>query len=84
MLRHEDHTAFAAAERRVAVRQIKLSLRLRATVTCKTAPGQQRRDIALEIHSASAVAGPVPMAAATLEGLIGKAVAADSRPGLVH
>jgi hypothetical protein len=40
--------------------------------------------IALEIHSASAVAGPVPMAAATLEGLIERAVAADSRPGVVH
>jgi hypothetical protein len=40
--------------------------------------------IALEIHSASAVAGPIPMATATLEGLIGRAVAADSRPGLVH
>ena len=40
--------------------------------------------VALEIHSASAVAGPIPMAAATLEGLIGRAVAADTRPGLVH
>jgi hypothetical protein len=40
--------------------------------------------IALEIHSASAVAGPVPMAAATLEQLIDKAVAAANRPGLVH
>jgi hypothetical protein len=40
--------------------------------------------IALEIHSASAVAGPVPMAAATLEALIDKAVAAANRPGLVH
>jgi hypothetical protein len=40
--------------------------------------------IALEIHSASAVAGPVPMAASTLEGLIARAVAADSRPGVVH
>jgi hypothetical protein len=40
--------------------------------------------IALEIHSAAAVAGPVPMAAATLEGLIDKAVAAASRPGVVH
>ena len=40
--------------------------------------------IALEIHSASAVAGPVPMAAASLDALIGKAVAADSRPGIVH
>jgi hypothetical protein len=40
--------------------------------------------IALEIHSASAVAGPVSMAAATLEGLINKAVAAGSRPGVVH
>ena len=40
--------------------------------------------IALEIHSASAVAGPVPMSAATLEGLIDKAIAAANRPGLVH
>ncbi|MEO5821326.1 MAG: hypothetical protein ABIT71_12555 [Vicinamibacteraceae bacterium] len=40
--------------------------------------------IALEIHSASAVAGPVPMAAATLEALIAKAFAAASRTGLVH
>ena len=40
--------------------------------------------VALEIHSASAVAGPVPMAAATLEGLIDKAIAAAIRPGLVH
>jgi hypothetical protein len=40
--------------------------------------------IALEIHSAAAVAGPVPMAAATLEGLIDKAVAAANRPGVVH
>jgi hypothetical protein len=40
--------------------------------------------IALEIHSASAVAGPVPMAAATLEGLIDKAIAAANRPGVVH
>jgi hypothetical protein len=40
--------------------------------------------IALEIHSASAVAGPVPMAATTLEGLITRAVAADARPGVVH
>jgi len=40
--------------------------------------------IALEIHSASAVAGPVPMAVATLEGLIDKAIAAATRPGIVH
>lgn len=40
--------------------------------------------IALEIHSGSAVAGPVPMAAATLDGLVSRAVAADSRPGVVH
>ena len=40
--------------------------------------------IAVEIHSASAVAGPIAMAAPTLDGLISKAVAADSRPGLVH
>jgi len=40
--------------------------------------------IALEIHSASAVAGPVPMSAASLEALIDKAIAAANRPGLVH
>ena len=40
--------------------------------------------IALEIHSASAVAGPVPMSAETLNGLIARAVAADARPGIVH
>jgi len=40
--------------------------------------------IALEIHSAAAVAGPIEMAAETLEALITKAVAAASRPGLVH
>jgi hypothetical protein len=40
--------------------------------------------IALEIHSASAVAGPIPMAAATLDGLIARAVAADNRPAHVH
>ena len=40
--------------------------------------------IAVEIHSASAVIGPIAMAPATLDGLITKAVAADSRPGLVH
>ena len=40
--------------------------------------------IALEIHSASAVAGPVPMAAATLDALVARAVAADTRPGIVH
>lgn len=40
--------------------------------------------IAVEIHSASAVVGPVPMAAATLEGLIDKAIAVANRPGVVH
>lgn len=40
--------------------------------------------IAVEIHSASAVVGPIAMAESTLEGLITKAVAADNRPGLVH
>ena len=40
--------------------------------------------IALEIHTASAVAGTVPRSAAALEGLIERAVAADSRPGVVH
>jgi hypothetical protein len=47
-------------------------------------PGADGVVIALEIHSASAVAGPVPMAAATLEGLIERAVTADARPGVVH
>ncbi len=47
-------------------------------------PGTDGTVIAVEIHSASAVAGPVPMAAATLEGLIERAVAADARPGVVH
>lgn len=40
--------------------------------------------IALEIHSGSAVAGPIPMAAGSLDALITKAVAASNRPGLVH
>jgi hypothetical protein len=40
--------------------------------------------IALEIHSALAVCGPIELAAATLDGLIAKAIAADARPGLVH
>jgi hypothetical protein len=40
--------------------------------------------VAIEIHSASAVAGPIPMAAPMLEALIDKAVAAANRPGLVH
>jgi hypothetical protein len=40
--------------------------------------------IALEIHSGSAVAGPIPMAAGSLDALIAKAVAASNRPGLVH
>jgi hypothetical protein len=40
--------------------------------------------IAIEIHSGSAVAGPIPMAAASLDALITKAVAASNRPGVVH
>jgi hypothetical protein len=40
--------------------------------------------IAVEIHSALAVVGPIAMAAETLDGLIAKAIAADNRPGLVH
>jgi hypothetical protein len=40
--------------------------------------------IALEIHSALAVGGPIEMSEATLNGLIAKAIAADNRPGLVH
>ena len=40
--------------------------------------------VAIEIHSAAVVAGPVPMAAEALEALIAKAVAAANRPGLVH
>jgi hypothetical protein len=40
--------------------------------------------VAVEIHSASAVLGPIAMASATLDALITKAVALDNRPGLVH
>jgi len=40
--------------------------------------------IAIEIHSASAVAGPIAMAADALDGLIGRAVAAANRPEIVH
>jgi hypothetical protein len=47
-------------------------------------PAEDGVVIAVEIHSASAVLGPIAMAPATLDGLITKAVAADNRPGLVH
>ena len=47
-------------------------------------PAEDGVVIAVEIHSASAVAGPIAMAAPTLDGLITKAVAASNRPGLVH
>jgi hypothetical protein len=40
--------------------------------------------IALEIHSASAVAGPVNVPQATLDALITRAVAAANAPRLVH
>src|SRR5262245_40648991 len=40
--------------------------------------------IAVEIHSALAVAGPIAMSAESLDGLMKKAIAADTRPGLVH
>lgn len=40
--------------------------------------------VALEIHSASAVAGPLPMEAARLEDLIARAVRAAQPPPVVH
>lgn len=40
--------------------------------------------IAIEIHSASAVAGPIAMAADALDALIGRAVASANRPEIVH
>ena len=40
--------------------------------------------IAIEIYSASAVAGPVALPADALEGLIGRAVASANRPEIVH
>ncbi|HEY8548936.1 MAG TPA: hypothetical protein VIL35_03175 [Vicinamibacterales bacterium] len=47
-------------------------------------PSAQGPVIALEIHSASAVAGPVDLPEATLDGLIGRAVSAATRRGTVH
>lgn len=47
-------------------------------------PGTAGVVIAIEIHSASAVAGPVPLPAPALETLIGRAVAAAGRPEIVH
>ena len=47
-------------------------------------PGSDGVVIAIEIHSASAVAGPIALPAATLEALIGRAVATANRPGIVH
>jgi hypothetical protein len=47
-------------------------------------PAEDGVVVAVEIHSASAVAGPIGLSAATLDGLINKAVAAANRPGLVH
>jgi hypothetical protein len=40
--------------------------------------------IALEIHSASAVAGPIAVAPAALDTLITKAVSGSNRPNVVH
>lgn len=47
-------------------------------------PGEDGVVIALEIHSASAVAGPLPIAPATLDGLITRAVSGSARPTVVH
>jgi hypothetical protein len=47
-------------------------------------PGANGVVIAIEIHSGSAVAGPVALAADALEALIGRAVAAANRPEIVH
>jgi len=40
--------------------------------------------IALEIHSASAVAGPIDVSQATLDTLITRAVSGSTRPSVVH
>jgi hypothetical protein len=47
-------------------------------------PGESGVVIALEIHSASAVAGPLASNAATLDTLITRAVSGSNRPAVVH
>jgi hypothetical protein len=47
-------------------------------------PGPGGPVIALEIHSASAVAGPVALPEATLDALVARAVASANAPGIVH
>jgi hypothetical protein len=47
-------------------------------------PGEAGVVIALEIHSASAVAGPIASTPATLDTLITRAVSGSNRPSVVH
>ena len=47
-------------------------------------PGEAGVVIALEIHSASAVAGPIASTQAALDTLITKAVSGSNRPSVVH
>jgi hypothetical protein len=47
-------------------------------------PGDSGVVIAIEIHSASAVAGPLPIAQATLDALITQAVSGSAGPSVVH
>jgi hypothetical protein len=47
-------------------------------------PGEGGVVIALEIHSASAVAGPIESTAATLDTLITRAVSGSDRATVVH
>lgn len=47
-------------------------------------PGEAGVVIALEIHSASAVAGPIASTPAALDTLITKAVSGSNRPAVVH
>jgi hypothetical protein len=47
-------------------------------------PGEGGVVIALEIHSASAVAGPIASTPAALDTLITRAVSGSNRPAVVH
>jgi hypothetical protein len=47
-------------------------------------PGDSGVVIAIEIHSASAVAGPLAISQGTLDALITRAVSGSARPTVVH
>lgn len=47
-------------------------------------PGEAGVVIAIEIHSASAVAGPIEVPQATLDSLLTRAVSGSARPSVVH